>query len=339
MFRFAGITIFCDAAAALASQLAGHYVRLGELPDIFAFDVNGLMAAIYTVVVLISSYFCELYTADRYLSHSETAARIAVSITIAFFVLSAIFYAAPELAMGRGVLALSLLIFGVLQYLIHRSCQSVQSFAPLAQKIMILGVGPLAEVIERTISFSPRNYAFAGFIQPHEGLPTVASNAIVGTVDQIEEILSREKVNKLIVSMTERRGFMPVKSLLTCKLRGVEILDSPTFYEEATGKLLIEGIQPSWFIYSSGFRFTPIMRAWKRALDILFAVIGILLVLPIPARNCAGSSSCLRRGRFSSSRSGSEKEASSSPWSNSGPCVTMPRRRLGRFGPVKTTRA
>jgi sugar transferase (PEP-CTERM system associated) len=60
----------------------------------------------------------------------------------------------------------------------------------------------------------------------------------------------------------------------------VEILDSPSFYEELTGKLLIEGIQPSWFIYSSGFKFSSLKRAIKRALDILFSLIGLLLVLP-----------------------------------------------------------
>ncbi len=135
---------------------------------------------------------------------------------------------------------------------------------------MIFGVGSPAEVIERCIRLSHRNYAFAGFIQPKDGLPTVAADCIAGTVDQIEEILAREKISKLVVSMTERRGTLPVKNLLTCKLRGVEIIDSPTFYEEATGKLLIEAIQPSWFIYSNGFRLTSIKQALKRVTGYYF---------------------------------------------------------------------
>jgi exopolysaccharide biosynthesis polyprenyl glycosylphosphotransferase len=47
-----------------------------------------------------------------------------------------------------------------------------------------------------------------------------------------------------------------------------------------TGKLLVEDIQPSWFIYSRGFRFTSVRRAWKRVLDIVLAFLGILLVMP-----------------------------------------------------------
>ena len=148
------------------------------------------------------------------------------------------------------------------------------------EQVMILGIGPLAEVIERSIPLSPHNYVFAGFIQPDSGTVTVSPDRIVGSVDQIEETLSREKVDKLIVSITERRGTLPVKSLLTCKMRGVEVIDSPSFYEKLTGKLLIEEIQPSWFIYSDGFRITPMKRALKRVLDLLCASIGIILVLP-----------------------------------------------------------
>ncbi len=281
MLRFSSVIIFCDIAAALASQLSGQYLRLGEVKNIFAFNVDGLVAAIFTLVVLISTYLWELYTANRFLSHSETAARIAVSIMIAFFILSAVFYAVPELTIGRGVLTLSLLIFGVMQFLIHRGCHAIQHSLPIGQRIMILGVGPLAQVIEQAIAFSTRNYTFVGFIQPQKGQPTVASNSIVGKIDQIEEILAREKIDNLIISMAERRGVLPVKSLLTCKLRGVKIFDSPTFYEEVTGKLLIEGIQPSWFIYSNGFRVTPILRACKRSMDILLSAIGIVLVLPV----------------------------------------------------------
>jgi sugar transferase (PEP-CTERM system associated) len=281
MYKISGILVFCDIAAALLSYVLGHYLRLGDMQNLNAIDdILGLQAMIYALIVLISGYFSELYTADRTLVRTELAARIAVSVMVAFFFLSACFYAVPDMALGRGVLSLALLLFGVMQYMIHRIYHSFQTLPQFAINIMILGTGPLAEIIRRSIPLSTQNYAFVGFIQPLSGMPVVAPDQIVGTVDQIESILAREKVGKLIVSMTERRGVLPVKNLLNCKLRGVEILDSPSFYEQLTGKLLVEDIQPSWFIYSSGFRFTSARRAWKRALDIVLAFLGILLVLP-----------------------------------------------------------
>jgi len=282
MLRSVGILIICDTAAAMASQLLGMFLRLGVMPDLSDFSsLYGLQLMIYTIVALLSGYFCELYTLDRYVAVSELAARIAVSIMVAFLALSACYFAVPEMALGRGVLALSLLIFGVIQYFNHRICQYLRNVPYFAQKIMILGAGPLAQVIQRTIPLSPYNYVFAGFLNPGAGLPTVPADHIVGEIDQMEEILTREKIDTLIISLTEKRGALPVKNLLNCKLQGIEILDSPSFYEKLTGKLLVEDIQPSWFIYSTGFRITTFSRAWKRAMDILCSSIGILLVLPV----------------------------------------------------------
>lgn len=281
MFKFTGILVFIDTVAALASYYIGQYVRFGGLQ--YAADLEqtqGLQVINYVIVILLSGYFCELYTVDRFVARSELASRIAVTIMIAFFVLAAFYYAAPGYAMGRGVLSLSLLIFGVLQYVNHRCCQFVLNFSRFSQKIMILGTGPLAEVMERVIPNSEHNYVFAGFIQPENGESTVSSNLIVGAVNQLEKILSREKVDKLVVSLAEKRGALPVKDLLTCKMKGIEIFDPPTFYEKMTGKLLVEDIPPSWFIYSSGFRLTPFRRGMKRALDLLLSFVGILLVLP-----------------------------------------------------------
>jgi sugar transferase (PEP-CTERM system associated) len=281
MFKFAGILFLCDALAAFASYLFGQFIRFGQFVGLVGdSSVSALGVAIYIVTVFLASYFCELYTGDRYLERTEMAARVAVSLMLAFIALSAVFYAAPEMALGRGVLSLSLLSFGVMQYLIHRTFQGFQNSPHLAQKIMILGTGPLAEVIARAIPVSPHNFAFAGFIQPANDLTTVPSDRIVGTLEEVESLLSDGKISKLVISMTERRGNLPVKNLLTCKLRGVDIIDSPTFYETLTGKLLVENIHPSWFIYSSGFRVTSFRRACKRALDILLSIVGIILVLP-----------------------------------------------------------
>jgi len=201
-----------DAVAAVASYLIGRYIRLNEIPDFFGGTEEAalLVTLIYVVILLLSGYFCELYTGDRYMNRSEMGSRIAVSVMLAFFVLSAVFYAAPEMALGRGVLSLSLLFFGVTQYLIHRSFQGFQNHPSFAKKIMILGTGPLAAGIAHAIPASPHNFAFAGFIQPENDIITVPEDRIVGKMEQIESLLSAGNINKLVISMTERRGTLPV---------------------------------------------------------------------------------------------------------------------------------
>jgi sugar transferase (PEP-CTERM system associated) len=71
-----------------------------------------------------------------------------------------------------------------------------------------------------------------------------------------------------------------VRDVLKCKLRGIEVLDAMTFYERVTGKLMIENINPSWFIFSDGFRLTPFMRVSKRLVDVVLALFGLIIAAP-----------------------------------------------------------
>jgi sugar transferase (PEP-CTERM system associated) len=74
---------------------------------------------------------------------------------------------------------------------------------------------------------------------------------------------------------------MSLPDILEAKFNGVDILDGPTFYEMVTGKLLIEDTNPSWFIFSSGFKTTPFKRLTKSALDRLLAGMGLLITMPL----------------------------------------------------------
>jgi sugar transferase (PEP-CTERM system associated) len=63
-------------------------------------------------------------------------------------------------------------------------------------------------------------------------------------------------------------------------LNGIQIMDAPSFFEIAQGKLMLESITPSWFIFSDGFNRTTIFSIYKRAVDIILSCIGLLITLP-----------------------------------------------------------
>ena len=281
MIRVASIIVVLDSLIGLASYCVGHFVRFGELQNFFVSSQAVFQFAIYISIVLLSGYFCELYTEDLVYQRSELAARISISIMASFFVLAAIYYISPDNSLGRGVLSLSLLVYGLLHYIRQRVWQGIFSSSPFTKKIMILGTGQLADTIQKKTPFSIHNYQFAGFIEADNEAKVVNSNHIVGNVSQIEEILLQGGIQQLVLALTEKRGTLPVKVLMSCKLKGIEIFDPLSFYEKVSGKLLVEEINPSWFVYSKGFRITPFRRACKRSLDILFSLLGIFLVLPL----------------------------------------------------------
>ncbi len=83
------------------------------------------------------------------------------------------------------------------------------------------------------------------------------------------------------MALDDRRGNMPVKELIQCKLDGLQITNGIGFYEDLTGKILVEQVNPDWIIYSSGFSIGRVGTAMKRGTDILLSMLGLLLASPI----------------------------------------------------------
>lgn len=282
MSRPSLLLIAADAALAILSVAVGYCLRFGGASSFSELvEPGGLRLLIIAAVVIVSGFFCELYSRGQRFSATDLAARLAVVMMVSLLVLSALYYLVPVVMIGRGLLSLALMLCGILQFALRRGLHALGGLPGFSQRVLVLGVGPLAEVIEATINLSRGRYVLAGFVQPASDIMTVSEDRVVGHVKEIARLVQQQRASHLVVAVTERRGVLPVKELLVCKLNGTEVLDSPSFYERLSGKLLIENIQPSWFIYSNGFRITLLKRLYKRFLDILFSLTGLFLALPL----------------------------------------------------------
>ena len=237
---------------------------------------------LFAVVLILTSYLSNLYSREKPFRQGEGLVRICGSLLLAFLLLSALYVLVPAAAVEHSRLLLALGAFGLIQYIWHNRFALVLHIPGVEQKVLILGVGPAAKQLEKSLEESENNFVLAGFIQPAgESAVLDPSARILGTMDMLVDTALREKVKKIIVSMSERRGVLPVRDILKCKLNGIAVVDGLSFYEEITGKLAIENINPSWFIFSDGFRLTPFMHLYKRAFDLFFAALGLLLTMPI----------------------------------------------------------
>lgn len=187
----------------------------------------------------------------------------------------------PHVMFGRGILSLSLLAFTVLQFTWHAAYRQCLCLPGLAQRVLILGTGPLAKQIGSLLPQASEDYVLAGYVNCVMEQVSVPACNIVENGSGLLDTVRKSKANKIVVSLSERRGAFPLKDVLCCKLSGVQVVDAPSFYEEVTGKLLIENITPSWFIFSDGFKVTPLRRTGKRGLDIVLALIGLALSFPL----------------------------------------------------------
>ena len=273
-----------DFLLVILSYYSGILLRLGNFStSTVRIGTSTSLAQIIVlgVILVLSSNIFELYSQHRSLSRTSIITRIVFSLGLAFIFLASLFYMFPEIVLGRGILFITMGMFGLFQYLWHSYSSFIFRIPGLNQRCMVVGVGELARDIGAAIEEKNNNYCLAGYIRPEGTEVKVDVDKIIGTVESLPESAVQERVGKIIVALSERRGVLPYKELLNCRFTGIEVVDAVSFYEEATGKLRISDINPGWFIYSTGFGFGDIIRLCKRTLDIIFSSVGIVLTLPV----------------------------------------------------------
>jgi len=82
----------------------------------------------------------------------------------------------------------------------------------------------------------------------------------------------------------DQRGRLPLDPLLRLKLQAdVAVEDSTSFYERLTGKISTTMLRPSWLIFAGGSRRYRLYKRMRRLADVVCALIGLILSLPVMA--------------------------------------------------------
>lgn len=270
-----------DFILSIFALYLAFFIRLDLIPKTEEiFNLTGAKLLIFGLVLIFSSFILEMYNQEKNGGKKEIVLKVFIGLVISFVMLSSIYYIIPLIMFGRGLLLISFLSFGILQFSWHVSFRflNLHSFA---RKIVILGTGQLAHKMGEVITSTNHNYVLAGFVNLPSETVCVPEHSILKNGNGLVDLIKKENAHKLVVSLSERRGVFPLKDVLGCKFSGINVIDAPSFYEEMTGKLLLEDITPSWFIFSDGFRITFFKRFCKMIIDIFIASIGLILTLPL----------------------------------------------------------
>jgi len=267
-----------------ASVLIAAFLRLGSS------DTSLLSGEILGKAVLIMAvcqaclYYNDLYNLKVTDTYLELGLRLTKAIGIASILLALIYYCIPSLMMGRGIFFVSLVLLVLLVVPWRYAYNWVLKNKMFAERVMIVGYGKLCQEIIHEITSRPDSgYHIAGVVStnsssppsPSQGVPVFSTDAAVC------ELADRLYAKRIVVAMDERRGKLPTKELLRCKTEGIKILEGETLYEELTGKLFVEKLNPSWLIFSDGFNKPRITRFVKRVTGCIIAGVLLLLTLPL----------------------------------------------------------
>src|SRR5437899_3620814 len=149
--------------------------------------------------------------------------------------------------------------------------------------MLIMGTGPTGISLSRDILARPEmQLRVVGFLdEKGEDIgKSLVNPRIIGGIEEVESIVQQEKIDRVVISLLERRGRMPVRQLLHLKFAGVKVEDAHSVLERMTGRIVLEHLSPSWLILSEGFRKSPLLTWAKRFLDILVSLVALILCFP-----------------------------------------------------------
>jgi sugar transferase (PEP-CTERM system associated) len=237
--------------------------------------------ALFVLPLIFSSFLFDLYNHRKAFSYTltELATMIFLTIVVSILILSIMNYLLPAVTFRLRIIFFTVTIFGMYQFGWRIAYKSLICSPALSQRILVIGSGERTMKIASLIASSKRNFIMVECYDPKQDNSKEVSSRHISS-KTLTDLVKKEQVDMVVVAVRQRRGSIPLRELLDCKLAGIEVVDATTFYEELQGKLLVEDITPGWFIFSDGFRLNNGRKRFKRMGDIICALSGVILSLP-----------------------------------------------------------
>lgn len=263
--------------------VAAVLFRFGSDADLVLRYEHGLTKiALVIGVFFLCMWYLDLYDSQFLSSHFRVLPRLlqvagAMSILLAF-----VYYAYPQVQLGRSVLMVGVFLVLVLVLCCRQIFFSLLRKFDLVERTIVFGGGSLAATLSKEARKRPElGIEFVGYVDaidhhsPSNGLP------YLGDAPSLNELVRENRVSRIIVALEDRRGRLPLDHLLRLKCEGVLVEDGVDCYEAMTGKVPLDSLKLSWLLFSSGFHPSRIQLLCKRIFSLCFAAIGLIATLPL----------------------------------------------------------
>jgi sugar transferase (PEP-CTERM system associated) len=273
--------------------LAASVARLGIAPaaTMLNYEHGSLKIFVVSAVLIACMYYFDLYDSSVLGNRREMLIRLAQVLGTVYIALALLYYFYPPLELGRGIFFVGLVFVAILLIFWRRLFVAMNSVTDFADRALILGEGPIAELLQRECELRPEfGLRVVGRVLPvgsrnnyGERSHGESSRDLFGL--DMDDILPRAikifRANRIVVAMDDRRGKLPVELLLSMKCRGVQVHDGVEIYETITGKVPIECIRLASLLFSPGCYASRFHLFYKRFASVLVSIVGLLVGLPL----------------------------------------------------------
>jgi sugar transferase (PEP-CTERM system associated) len=276
------------AAAEMSALAAAPYI--GALirfrGSISAVEHTGSTLSLRALVFALLGGVCliamGLYSARQRAKMAGLLVRIAASIAGATMLMALVSYAVPSLAVGRGWLGLTAAIALILVITVRTILNRFIDEEVFKRRVLVYGAGKQALSLSRLRRRSDqRGFKIVAYIGSGDQEPSVALERIVQPDGALLDYVREQQIDEVVIAMDDRRRAFPVHELLECRLGGIDVIDIVSFLERETGKVRLDVLNPSWLIFSDGFRRDLLRQVSERVFDIITAASLLSLTWPV----------------------------------------------------------
>lgn len=235
-------------------------------------------------VFQITFHYAKLYDFSGIRPGIEDTLRLWQSVGAAALILGTLYLLFPSLLIGRGVFAISLGLIPWLMIANRFILERAWRLASPPQRILILGARELGIVVSKELRRrEDLNFKVVGFISGDQSAHAaeIAEMPVLGDITSVEQVVRDHRVSRIIVALEDRRGNLPIRDLVKLRLTGVRVEDVHSTIAALTGRVWLETLRPSWFVFSEGFRRSRSTLLIKRIIDVLISCTFLVLASPL----------------------------------------------------------
>jgi sugar transferase (PEP-CTERM system associated) len=260
------------------------YLVLEVDPTVFLLYDGGLLRIVLVVIsILVGLHLHDLYSQIQVKSRIVLIQQLCLVMGVAFLCQGLIAYINNNMRVPIRVMLVGSAI-AVVAIFFWRLLFSAFAFQVVGRdRLLLVGGSPLLEDIGQYIADHPETgLGIAGYVDDrHAAGDSLPGGETLGAMESLRDIVRTTQPHRIVVGMFERRNRMPVGELLELRFAGNVIEEAANTYEHVCGRVCLKEIRPSQLIFSGELGPRPQNLLYQRFLNLLLAVVGIVLTLPI----------------------------------------------------------
>jgi sugar transferase (PEP-CTERM system associated) len=273
-----------DILLTFACFIFGAWFVHADLLSLYLFDENGLRNISLAVAsIIFGLYFQNLYSDFRMTSRLLYAQQVMTALGVTLIIQALIVYVDRDLMLARWVILASSGLIVIVLPLWRYSCLKLLRTTMGVQRVLFLGTDKTGiDLVEKVNKRPELGIAGIGFLcsaVPANG--RISGLPVLGGPSELTEVVRRERPDQVIVNLSERRSILPVETLLDLRFSGVRIREVGTLYEAVLGRVAIQYLRPSHFIFSEELGPSPFMLRMQAFYSFVIAAVTLIVFAPV----------------------------------------------------------